>query len=74
MVLGLIQHDEPSELYAAYASRRHTTSSPFPDFQYLRIVMAKTCFVIGPIGEPGSPVRENADNFMKYISSCHALH
>lgn len=36
--------------------------------------MAKTCFVIGPIGEPGSPIRAEADDFMKYIvSPCPAL-
>jgi len=36
--------------------------------------MTKTCFVIGPIGEPGSPVRENADDLMKYIiMPCAAL-
>jgi hypothetical protein len=34
----------------------------------------KTCFVIGPIGEPGSPARVNADDFMKYIvAPCPAL-
>jgi hypothetical protein len=31
--------------------------------------MPKTCFVIGPIGEPGSAIRIEADDFMKYIVS-----
>jgi hypothetical protein len=29
----------------------------------------KKCFVIGPIGDTGSPVRADADDFMKYIVS-----
>jgi hypothetical protein len=29
--------------------------------------MPKTCFVIGPIGEPGSKIREDADDLMNYI-------
>jgi len=36
--------------------------------------MSKTCFVIGPIGEQGSKVRADADDFMKYIvAACPAL-
>ena len=36
--------------------------------------MPKTCFVIGPIGDPGSAVRAAADDFMDYIvSPCPAL-
>jgi hypothetical protein len=31
--------------------------------------MSKSCFVIGPIGEPGSTIRTEADDFMKYIVS-----
>jgi hypothetical protein len=31
--------------------------------------MPKTCFVIGPIGEPGTTIRNEADDFMKYIVS-----
>jgi hypothetical protein len=27
----------------------------------------KTCFIIGPIGAPGSPEREHAETFLKYI-------
>src|SRR5436190_14765616 len=29
--------------------------------------MPKSCFVIGPIGEPGSAIRSHADDFIKYI-------
>jgi hypothetical protein len=36
--------------------------------------MPKTCFIIGPIGETGSAVRENSDDFIKYIvAPCTAL-
>src|SRR5438105_14614412 len=36
--------------------------------------MPKTCFVIGPIGEAGSPTRTAADDFMQYIvNPCPAL-
>jgi hypothetical protein len=36
--------------------------------------MPKTCFVIGPIGEPVSKIRDEADDLMKYIiASCPAL-
>src|SRR5271169_4577757 len=34
----------------------------------------KTCFVIGPIGASGSPEREHADTFLRYIvEPCDAL-
>lgn len=36
--------------------------------------MGKTCFVIGPIGDPGTQTRADADDFMEYIvSPCPAL-
>jgi hypothetical protein len=36
--------------------------------------LTKTCFVIGPIGEINTPVREAADDFMNYIvRPCSAL-
>jgi hypothetical protein len=36
--------------------------------------MPRTCFIIGPIGEPGSDVRQAADDFMQYIvNTCPAL-
>jgi hypothetical protein len=36
--------------------------------------MPKTCFIIGPLGDPGSQVRADADDFMKYVvSTCPAL-
>ncbi|HEX3536683.1 MAG TPA: hypothetical protein VHU15_07940 [Stellaceae bacterium] len=36
--------------------------------------MTKTCFVIGPIGEVGSPIRTAADGFIEYIvGRCPAL-
>jgi hypothetical protein len=36
--------------------------------------MPKTCFVIGPIGDPGTQTRADADDFMEYIvSPCPAL-
>jgi hypothetical protein len=36
--------------------------------------MSKTCFVIGPIGDPGTTIRTEADDFMKYIvTACPAL-
>jgi hypothetical protein len=36
--------------------------------------MPKTCFVIGPIGDPGTPIRAHADDFMKFIvAACPAL-
>ncbi len=36
--------------------------------------MPRTCFIIGPIGEPGGDVRQAADDFMQYIvNACPAL-
>src|ERR1700720_423457 len=36
--------------------------------------MPKTCFVIGPIGDVGSKIRQDADDFMNYIvTPCPAL-
>jgi len=36
--------------------------------------MPKTCFVIGPIGDPDTPTRRAADDFMDYIvGPCPAL-
>ena len=36
--------------------------------------MARTCFVICPIGEIGSPIRSASDDFMKYIiSACEVF-
>lgn len=29
----------------------------------------KTCFVIGPIGEEGSPIREDADRLVRLVLS-----
>jgi hypothetical protein len=53
----------------AVAEARRGGSSPALGFHILKEALMETCFVIAPIGEPGSETRKRSDIVLKYVIS-----